>query len=165
MKSVITFKPLSSEDCNQLHQWLQLPHVREFWDDGNRTIEQTESYYYRENGVDRFIFLIDCQPIGYIQSYDAKLHAECKKFCKENKKTVGVDFFIGNKAFLGKGFAKIIMQEFIKLHCVDAVRVIVDPDPKNSRAIHVYEACGFVKHLTCLIENKVHEIMFYEKSE
>ena len=158
----IEFRILLADDCNLLHAWLQEPHVREFWDDGNRAIEKTRSYYYKDNDVDRFIFLINGRPVGYIQSYDVKLHDESKKFSKNNHKTVGVDFFIGHKKFIGKGFAKIILQKFIKIYCADAARIVVDPDPKNSKAIHVYESCGFVKHTTCLIDDKIHEIMFYE---
>lgn len=163
-QKIIEFRDLLKEDCHILHAWLQEPHVREFWDDGNRSIEQTQSYYYQENNVNRFIFLIDGYPVGYIQSYDVALHGEYKKFSKKNKITIGVDFFIGNKQFLGKGFAKIIMQKFIEHHTHDASRIIVDPDPKNSKAIHVYETCGFEKVMTCIIDNKPHDIMIYDKS-
>lgn len=164
LNQVVEFRNLQKEDCHILHLWLQEPHVREFWDDGIRTLEQTQSYYYQENGVDRFIFLIDSHPAGYIQSYDLKLSDNYKKFSKENKKTIGVDFFIGDKQVLGKGLAKIIMQKFIEFHGHDAVRVIVDPEPKNSKAIHVYEKCGFKKFVTCLVDNKPHDIMIYDKN-
>jgi len=160
----IEFRTLLNEDCHLLHLWLQEPHVREFWDDGNRSIEQTRSYYYKDNNVDRFIFSINNHPVGYIQSYDVKLSNEYKKFSKNNYKTetVGVDFFIGDKNFIGKGFAKIILQDFIKIYCSDASRILVDPEAKNSKAIHVYETCGFVKHTVCFIRDKMHAIMFYE---
>lgn len=163
MNLIIEFRNLHNEDCDLLHAWLQEPHVREFWDDGIRTIEQTRSYYYQENGVDRFIFSINNQPAGYIQSYDVKLHDEYKKFSKENKKTLGMDFFIGDKQFLGKGFSKIIIQKFIEFHCADVVRMIVDPDPNNNKAIHVYETCGFVKQCVCIINHETHVIMYYDK--
>jgi len=160
---LIEFRSLLTDDCNLLHIWLQESHVRQFWDDGNRSIEQTRSHYYNDNNVDRFIILINDHSVGYIQSYDVKLHDECKEFSKNNYKTVGVDFFIGNTNFLGQGFAKRILQTFIKIYCADAARIVVDPDPKNSKAIHVYESCGFLKHTTCLIGDKMHEIMFYER--
>ncbi|SRR5579883_1444052 len=160
---IIEFKVLNKEDCQLLHAWLQEPHVREFWDNGLRTIEQTASYYYRENDVNRFIFSINGEPAGYIQSYNVNLHSEYKQFSKENAKTFGVDFFIGNKQLLGRGFAKDIMQKFIELYCYDAVRVIVDPDPKNLKAIRVYQTCGFKKLVNFVIGDELHVIMVYDR--
>lgn len=163
INSEIDFNILSQTDCPQLHAWLQEPHVREFWDDGCRTLEQTRAYYYQENGVDRFLFSINHIPSGYIQMYDVNLNSAYQEFFNDNKKTVGIDFFIGNKKFLGKGLAKLILHKFIESYCKEVVRVLVDPNPKNSRAIHVYEKFGFKKIAMCTIKNEPHDIMAYLK--
>jgi RimJ/RimL family protein N-acetyltransferase len=155
----ITFRLLVSDDAKQLHKWLQIPHVREFWDDGNRTLDQVISYYFKDNGVKRFIFFIDDQPAGYIQSYffdQANLYYQ---FTLPDQKTVGIDYFIGNAIYLGIGLARKILKNFIEQICQDADRILVDPDPANTKAIHVYHCCGFVKVSECNVENKTLQIM------
>lgn len=163
MAHTVNFKKLSFEDCNQLHQWLQLPHVREFWDDGNRTVEQVHSYYYRNNGVARFLFLIDGEPAGYIQSYFVDDAHPYKKFILA-KKTNGVDFFIGNKKFLGIGLAQSILEQFIRDFCHDANSIVVDPNSKNEKAIHIYKKCGFSTVGKYNLSDKLNEIMMLIKT-
>ena len=59
MNFKITFKSLTSSDSKQLHEWLPLPHVRKFLDNGLRALDQVISYYFKDNGVKRFIIFID----------------------------------------------------------------------------------------------------------
>lgn len=155
----LTFKPLSLEDATQLHEWLQLPHVREFWDNGLRTIPQVMEFYFQDNGVKRFLFYIDDQPAGYIQSYVVDPSNHYYQYTLPQEKTMGVDIFMGNTHYLGKGLAKMILQNFIKQICYDADRILIDPESTNARAIHVYQKCGFVKVAECVVENKNLQIM------
>jgi RimJ/RimL family protein N-acetyltransferase len=154
MRAKITFKKLSLDDCACLHRWLQLAHVRLFWDDGHRSLQQVQEYYWRDDSIKRYLFFIDDKPAGYIQSYVIARAHEYGKFSLPDGKTLGVDYFIGNEDFLGKGWALFILKRFISFRCKGIERVIVDPEPENKKAIHIYEKCGFKKIGEQIIKNK-----------
>lgn len=109
------------------------------------------------DGPSRFLLL----PAGYIQMYDLNLNDTYQQLFSDNKKTVGIDFFIGNKQFIGKGFATLILQKFIQTYCDDVERIIVDPNSKNSGAIHIYKKLGFKKMTSLRIKNELLDIMAY----
>jgi RimJ/RimL family protein N-acetyltransferase len=145
MNLALSFKTLTPEDGSLLHEWLQLPQVRAFWDDGLRTVAAVKDYYFQANGVLRFLFYLNEEAAGYIQTYHIgpeDLYAAFTLPAKENR---GLDFFIGNEKFLNQGLAGLILKEFILKHCSGAARIIVDPEPRNKKAIHVYEKLGFRK--------------------
>jgi RimJ/RimL family protein N-acetyltransferase len=71
---------------------------------------------------------------------------------------------IGNKKFIGKGFAKFILQEFIELYGANVTRILVDPNPNNNRAIHVYKTCGFLPLEIFNVDKNPHQIMVYDKN-
>ena len=42
---MLSFSPLEKPDHSVLLEWLQLPHVKEWWDDGNDTLEKVSTHY------------------------------------------------------------------------------------------------------------------------
>ncbi|MBS0288606.1 MAG: GNAT family N-acetyltransferase [Proteobacteria bacterium] len=159
LKKLITFEEFNDNHLIQLHQWLQLSHVREFWDDGDRTLEQVKSHYSAEKGVKRYLFFINNHPAGYIQSYVIDRENEYYHFSLADKQNLGIDFFIGNESLLEKGFAIQVLAEFVLSHCQDIERLIVDPKPSNHKAIHIYEKYGFTKVGEVMVEGNNHFIM------
>lgn len=147
MIPAINFKLLDLADCTLLHAWLQQEHIRAFWDDGDRTIQEVISHYMSlTNNTKRFMFFIDSLPAGYIQSY----------IIDENN--TGLDFFIGNSDFLGKGYAIIILKKFIDTYCSNKT-VIVDPAITNQKAIHIYQKLGFCKLNEFTHNEVIHQLM------
>lgn len=157
--NLIMFEEFNDSHLIRLHQWLQLSHVREFWDDGDRTLEQVKRHYGAEKGVKRYLFFIDNQPAGYIQSYEIDTESEYYRFSLPDKENMGIDFFIGNQDLLGKGFAIRVLAEFFLHYCQNVKRIIVDPKPNNSKAIHIYEKYGFMKVGELMVEGSQHIIM------
>jgi RimJ/RimL family protein N-acetyltransferase len=90
------------------------------------------------------IVYVDELPIGYIQDYRA-----CRVgggwWPDAAPGTFGIDQFIGEPAWVGEGFGTAPIRHFVGRIFSDlsVKEIIVDPDPKNSRAIHVYEKFGF----------------------
>lgn len=156
-----TFIELDKKHVQLLYTWLQEPHVLEFWDDGLRTPNAVEEFYFVNNGVKRWIFAYQEKPIGYIQFYFADKDSPYYQFQKFNAKeksnanetVVGIDLFIGDKSNLGKGLASLLLMHFIKQFCTDADVLIVDPQSENVKAIHLYEKLGF-KVVGKFISNK-----------
>ncbi|MCS5712843.1 GNAT family N-acetyltransferase [Candidatus Berkiella aquae] len=153
----IRIAALKEEDFPVLHQWLQNKHVREFWDDGDRTLDQVKNHYKPAEGIKRYIFYIGDQPAGYFQSYLVDEENEYCSFLMKN--TLGVDFFIGNEDLLNKGYAIHVLSCFIKEYCEETDRILVDPQPSNAKAIHLYKKYGFTQMAEQIIDGRSHIIM------
>ena len=141
----ICFLPLQDDHLTRVHHWLQEPHVREFWDDGDRTLQDvTRSYGSEDRDVDAFLILLEDCPIGYIQAYPVDETSPFAPYRQGN--TWGMDLFIGEVTQLGKGLGFQAVQVFADFLQTEygADRVLIDPSIHNHRAIHIYQKAGFV---------------------
>ena len=70
-----------------------------------------------------------------------------KEYMSEFGTSIGIDFGIGNKKYLGRGLAAPTLEAFIKFYkdLIDsnADTFFIDPDEHNPRARHVYSKAGF----------------------
>lgn len=129
----ISFRPVEPEDFPLLLAWLARPHVREWWDNGDDTLEKVAAHYGSHSAA-RFIALQgEGRPIGYIQYY------------RVDADEVGVDMFLGEPELVGRGAGTATLRAFLGLVAQreHPRTVIVDPDPRNGRAIRCYTKVGF----------------------
>jgi RimJ/RimL family protein N-acetyltransferase len=149
-----------------MHFWLQEPHVRDFWDDGDRTIEQVTEHYFSLRSVDSYIISCDYLSIGYIQAYPIEKSHPLDPWMTQKGETWGMDLFIGNKTYLNLGLSTPIIQEFINLLLQNPrlKRIITDPEMHNSRAHAIYEKAGLRKiaHDVSLGNGRVHAIFQWD---
>ena len=135
---MLKFRLLTSDDFPLLLEWLSKEHVKEWWDDGDDTLEKVSRHYGEaEVGLARFIlFEVEKggeKPIGYFQSY-----------CVPDG-LIGIDQFIGEEDYINRGvgekairmFTEMIMREH------EPTSIILDPSPDNKRAVRCYEKVGF----------------------
>ncbi len=139
------FYPLTIPYLKLMHQWLQEPHVRAFWDDGDRTLDQVRAHYFRPRSVEQYLILYQKQPIGYIQADPIQGNHELVKFRVKDEETYGIDLFIGEAEHIGKGRGTALLSDFIKYlterhHQLKAV--LFDPSENNPRAIHLFIKLG-----------------------
>ena len=135
---MLKFRPLTSDDLPQLLAWLSKEHVRQWWDDGEDTIEKVaRNYSEAEEGLERFI-LIEVEagsekPLGYFQHY------------RTLDGSIGIDQFIGEEDYLNRGVGtkaiRIFVEMIMREH--EPSSIILDPSPGNKRAIRCYEKVGF----------------------
>lgn len=140
---MISFRPLTEADYPLLLDWLQRPHVKAWWDDGEDTLEKVARHYGPDSGdeeeVERFVLLwspddrVPPRPIGYFQWYLIP------------GGPAGTDQFIGEPELLDQGIGTAAIRQFLGLLIAahDPPRIIIDPDPRNARAIRCYEKVGF----------------------
>lgn len=134
-----TFKKLSHEDIPLVHNWVNRPHVREFWADAG--VEDYDAFKKKYEGkisshkVTPYIVMLQGKPIGYIQSYPI------------NEKTFGIDQFIGVEEFVNKGLGSMFVKEFTDemLLSKKVSKIVTDPSVLNLRAQKAYEKAGFIK--------------------
>jgi aminoglycoside 6'-N-acetyltransferase len=136
------FHPVSGAELPLIGQWLERPHVREWWGDPARGLASIAEHI-GDAAIDVFIVCHQDKPIGYIQCWDP--HAEADNPCRDQPiGTRGIDQFIGEPACIGRGHGSAFIRVFVeRLLEAGAPRVITDPDPRNARAIRAYGKAGF----------------------
>src|SRR5271156_2780184 len=95
-----SFKPLQSEDLEQLCDWLEKPHVVEWWNDHLSRAMIKEKYQARigDDVVCSYIVYLNNKPIGFIQYYWATKVGD-GWWPDERDGTVGIDQFIGEEDY------------------------------------------------------------------
>jgi RimJ/RimL family protein N-acetyltransferase len=113
------------------------------------TIEKFLAKIRSKNTFAYIVFLND-KPIAYIQYYhiDRTIDKAGSWLPPElPTTTVGTDQFIGDPAYVGKGYGTLFIKEFIDYltHTLEPniTTIILDPDPANYAAIRCYEKVGF----------------------
>ena len=108
-----TFEELREEHFSLLHRWLNEEHISTVWD-GPQTLEQIQEKYSKHISskvVFPYLVIHNDNPIGYIQSYHANKVGD-SWWENEPEGTWGIDQYIGEKTFLGKGLGPKFIREF-----------------------------------------------------
>ena len=135
-------------DAAMLHQWLQRPHVAEWWhptpalDD---VMEEFAPFTDQGGPFQGYIARVGEQDIGYIQSCVVK---DCGAGWWEDEQDPGargIDQFLADRKHLGRGVGTAMVRAFVEqlFDNPDLTRIQTDPDPRNARAIRCYEKAGF----------------------
>lgn len=150
----ISFRKTKKTDKKFLKEWFNKDHVKEFWDKSVEMWKNCESYLDGDKQLfDYWICLYDSKPYGLIITSDAseadphKLenHDHTVPWIEPEGKTLTIDLIIGEKSFLGKGLAEITLKKFAEKQDPSVTALLVDPEVKNAKAIHIYEKVGFVR--------------------
>ena len=97
----VRFVPLVHEHLPLLHGWLQQKHVREFWDDGDRTLADVERRYFLERDVAAFVISLNRRDVGYIQAYSVSPDDDFAAWRAPTGETWGLDLFFGEPGRAG----------------------------------------------------------------
>lgn len=141
---LIHFEPLEVAHLPLLTAWLQQPHVRAFWDDGEREAAAVEAHYFDpERDVACFVFWLEDRPAGFIQRERVGFEHEFAAWARGE--TWGIDLLIGEATLLGRGYGPQVIQAFMTLTRQEhrTERFLIDPESNNLRAIRAYQKAGF----------------------
>lgn len=156
----ISFASLQYDDFPLLHQWMNTPHVKKWWDeDKDWTLEDIQRKYdtyvkeYKILGdlkapIHGFVINVDNKPIGYIQYYNAYDFPREQGYSLETlpSSLASIDLYIGSPDFIGKGLGpKIIEQFLVEYIWPNFEECLVDPNLSNLAAIKAYQKAGFVE--------------------
>jgi aminoglycoside 6'-N-acetyltransferase len=143
MAPAYVFRPMTAADLPSIQHWLALPHVREWWGDPHQQYALV-SGDLDEPVMDQYIFSTAGDSFGYLQCYD--LTEWNTGFGPQPRGTRGIDLFIGEPTMIKRGHGSAVIRRFVdNLLRTGVPRVVTDPDPANSRALHAYEKAGFEK--------------------
>jgi len=155
----IRFQKASLDYYKQILQWLDEPHVKEFWDnsiehrqDIRIFMEGRKDYSpYWDGMFDYWMGFVDGELFcllmtSLISSTQTDLPESWKAQLSKQGKTFSIDFMIGNKKYLGQGLGGVTLDRFCRfLHEGDQSidTFIIDPAVNNPKAKRVYEKAGF----------------------
>jgi aminoglycoside 6'-N-acetyltransferase len=135
------FRSMTAADLPTIKRWLQTPHVSEWWHDAADHFELVSGDLGHPE-MAQFIVAAATRPFAYLQCYN--LSAWNAGFGPQPAGTRGLDQFIGEQDMLGCGHGSAFIRAFSERLLADGTpRIVIDPDPANTRAIRAYEKAGF----------------------
>lgn len=142
----LSVRVMVDSDIQLVKEWLYKDHIQKWYGDPCEWLDEI----YDPSG--RFVWITHCiieynfEPIGFCQYYDCSRTGSGYSWDNEPMGTFGIDYFIGEESYLGKGLGsyivKLVGQEVIKAE--SAIRLIADPVPENIRSIRALEKNGYV---------------------
>ena len=140
---MLSFRPLRVTEFQLLLTWLSNDHVKQWWNDGDDTLEKVALHYGTEEpDLARFILVESTEgrerPIGYFQ------------YCVVSKEIISIDQFIGEADRINQGTGAAAITLFLEMIITKhkPQQITLDPHPENKRAISCYEKVGFVYQAT-----------------
>jgi aminoglycoside 6'-N-acetyltransferase-1b/aminoglycoside 6'-N-acetyltransferase-2 len=149
----VTLRLMTEQDLQMLHEWLNRPHLVEWWGgEANRPKLDDVLEHYRprvlaEESVTPYIAMLGDEPIGYAQSYVALGSGDGWWEEETDPGVRGIDQSLANPADLNKGLGTKLVRALVELLFADpsVTKIQTDPAPNNHRAIRCYEKSGFVQ--------------------
>jgi RimJ/RimL family protein N-acetyltransferase len=148
----VIFRPLAENDLELLCQWLNRPHVLNWWGGVPKTLQETrDKYIPRISGEvpsKGFICYEEEGPVGYIQTHwlvDFPDYAE-KLGDGVEPNMASMDIFISDEKNLHRGLGQSIMRDFLHEIVFTKMRAeacTVGPSIENKPSIRAYEKAGF----------------------
>lgn len=155
----IHFEKANLSHKKVIFNWLEEPHVQEFWDNSQGHRDDILNFMNGRkepsdycNGLYKYwVGYIDNQPYCLVMTLQEKKEYSIpdlkKAYLSKHGNTYSIDFMIGNLEYCGKGLGAKTLEMFIDFikanHDSKADAFFIDPDVTNPRAKHVYEKAGF----------------------
>ena len=152
---MIHFRQVTKEDIPLMHLWFNEPHVQKFYSLRSWTKSEVLDKLLPTIELNKplfgFIVLFEGIPIGYLQYCKVKDFPwpEQEFSPKFVENAAGLDFFIGQPEWVGKGWGPKIIERFLDTQIwTNFQYCVVDPDVRNLLSIRMFEKCGFEAHRT-----------------
>ncbi|WP_298210488.1 AacA4 family aminoglycoside N(6')-acetyltransferase [Acidovorax sp.] len=149
----ITLRHMTERDLPMLHEWLNRPHIVEWWggEDERPTLNEVQEHYLpnamAERSVTPYIAMLGDAPVGYAQSYVVLGSGDGWWEDETDPGVRGIDQFLADPTQLSRGLGTTLVRALVELLFLDSAvtKVQTDPAPNNQRAIRCYEKAGFVQ--------------------
>jgi RimJ/RimL family protein N-acetyltransferase len=137
--NIISFRALQREDLSLVQQWLNQPHVLEWWHTPMSLEDVHAKYDPRIDGTEpTHVFLIhyDGRPVGLIQWYRWSNYMEHAQLLGAKPEYAGIDLAIGERDMTGRGVGTAAIRQFVDeiVFAETAIAAIVsDPEEVLAR--------------------------------
>jgi RimJ/RimL family protein N-acetyltransferase len=162
----IAFRPFAAGDLPLLDEWLNRPHVAEWWRPDETTIPETLDAIEGRDSSDHYLILLDGRPVGMIQTYIVADHPEWEALVHVGQGVAGVDLLIGEEELIGRGLGPEILGTFVReivFARPGTHAVVAGVEPGNARSLRAFEKAGFVSSFEYEEEGRPHRLMRLER--
>ena len=160
---MIEFQPLRKDDLPLLRDWLERPHVREWWRDSlDESIAEYEQAMAGLDPSDHYLIVRDGRPIGMIETYLVSDHPDWEAIVQVGEGFAGVDLLIGEEELTGRGLGPRILDAFVNrvVFANPAIHgAVAAVDEANRRSWRAFEKAGFRHVRDVEEEGRPHRLM------
>jgi RimJ/RimL family protein N-acetyltransferase len=163
-KKTISFVEVDFDrDVKLLHTWQKQPYVIPYWN-LDIPFEEYRAHlqkFLEDSHQTLYLGLMDGIPMSYWEAYWVK--GDVVEKCYEaHRSDQGIHLLIGNKNYLGKGYALPLLRAMVHFQFLskDTEKVIAEPDIRNEKMIHVFEKCGFERVKPITLPDKTGLLMY-----
>lgn len=146
----VRFEPLTHADLPLITTWFNEPLVQQWYAKGLRTPEQVHARYTPniEGSVPTrcYVIHLDELPIGFIKTYRIQDYPDYARKIEAEDDWAGVDFFVGEAAYRGRGLAKRWLRTFVErvvFRDSEIMACVAGPDPENAASLGALRSAGF----------------------
>jgi aminoglycoside 6'-N-acetyltransferase-1b/aminoglycoside 6'-N-acetyltransferase-2 len=151
--STVHLRLMTQLDLPMLHEWLNRPHIAEWWGGEKKcpTLDEVIEHYMPrvlgQESVTPYIAVIEDEPIGFAQSYIAIEDADGWWEDETDPGVRGIDQSLAHPTQLNRGLGTKLVRALVDRLFLDSSVTMIqtDPAPENIRAIRCYEKAGFVQ--------------------
>ena len=149
----LTLRLMTELDLVVLHEWLNRPHIFEWWggEAERPSLEEVLEHYrprvLAAESVTMYIAMLASEPIGFAQSYIALGSGDGWWEEETDPGVRGIDQSLANPEQLNRGLGTKLVRALVEILFADpsVTKIQTDPAPNNHRAIRCYEKAGFVR--------------------
>ncbi len=142
----LSIRVMEDADINLVKAWLYKEHIQKWYGEPCEWLEEIYDPSGRFDWITHCIIEYNAEPIGFCQYYDCSKTGSGYSWDHEPKGTFGIDYFIGEESYLGKGLGSCVVnlvgKQVIKTE--SAIQLIADPVPENIKSTRVLEKNGYV---------------------
>jgi RimJ/RimL family protein N-acetyltransferase len=166
--TALEFRQMVPEDLPLLHEWLQRPHVREWYGERESYDEVVAHYLPSIEGrepTDHYLALLDGRAVGMLQTYVVIDHPEYAAVIDvADAGTAGADILIGEVELTGQGLGTEILRRFVAevvFARQETTACVADPDARNVASLRAFEKAGFqvVREFVDPSDGQVHALV------
>jgi AacA4 family aminoglycoside N(6')-acetyltransferase len=151
LSTPVTLRLMEERDLPMLHDWLNRPHIVEWWggEEGRPSLAEVREHYLPsalvKHNVTPYIAMLGDTPIGYAQSYIAIGSGDGWWEDETDPGVRGIDQSLASPELLNKGLGTKLVVALVQRLFSDptVTKIQTDPSPRNLRAIRCYEKAGF----------------------
>lgn len=148
----VALRPMVAYDLTFLKRWLEADHVRRWFPHEDLSREALEATYLPrirgEEATRMWVVEVNGRSVGFVQDYLVGGHPSYA-LVTPDPKAVGVDFALGERAWLGRGFGKRMLWAWVtgplRTCYPGSTRAFSAPDHRNTASLRTLEAVGFVQ--------------------